>query len=76
MICNISDTKARIKYDEMHINVMPNVKFNFLLGFNICHKNGIANNKIGYAVKPSVRFTMVNQYAVMAIKYRYGTSFV
>ena len=64
----MSDTNANIKYDEIHTKVIPNVKFNFILGFIICHKKGMPNNKIGYAVKPSVRFTIVNQYAVIAIK--------
>ena len=60
-ICNISDINANIKYEEMHTNVMPKVKFSFLLGLIICHKKGIPNNKIGYAVMPSLLLTMVNQ---------------
>jgi hypothetical protein len=67
-ICKISDIKASMRYDEIHTNDTPNVKFRFLLGLIICHKNGMPNNKIGYAVMPSLLFTMVNQYAEMAIK--------
>ena len=47
--------------DGTHTNEIPNVKLRFLLGLIICHKNGIPNNKIGYAVMPSLLLTMVNQ---------------
>lgn len=59
---------AIIKYDDKHINVMPNEKFKALLGLISCHKNGIANIKIGKAVMPSVLLTAVNQQAVTIIK--------
>ena len=57
-------------YDDKQTNVIPNVKFSFLFGFKTCHKNGIPNNKIGYAVIPSLLLTSVNQYAITAIKYK------
>ena len=50
-----------MRYDETQTKEMPKVKLRFLLGLIICHKNGIANNKIGYAVMPSLLLTMVNQ---------------
>ncbi|GAL66238.1 hypothetical protein JCM19301_803 [Jejuia pallidilutea] len=49
---------------------MPKVKFKFLLGLMSCHKKGIAKSKMGYAVKPWLLLTLVNQYIVIAIKYR------
>lgn len=57
-----------IKYDDKHINVMPSVKFNFLLGLTSCHKKGIVKINIGKAVMPSVLLTAVNQHAVIIIK--------
>lgn len=47
IILNIFDKKTRIRYDDKHTKVMPNVKLRVLLGFIICHKKGMPNNKIG-----------------------------
>ena len=69
-ICSVSEINAKIKYDEIQTKVIPSVKFKLLLGFIICHKNGMPNSKIGYAVMPSLRFTTVNQYAEMLMKYK------
>ncbi len=68
IILKASDKNAMIRYDEMHTNVIPKVKLSFLLGFIICHKNGIANNKMGYAAIPSCLLITVNQYAETVIK--------
>lgn len=68
MMFKISDRNASIKYDETHTNEIPNVKLRFLFGFIICHKKGMPNNRMGYAVKPLLLLTIVNQYAVMLIK--------
>ena len=51
----------------MQTNVIPKVKFSFWFGLTICHKNGIPNNKIGYAVMPSLWFTEVNQKTIIVI---------
>jgi len=52
----------------MHTNIIPKEKFNFLLGLMSCQTNGIPNNRIGYAVTPEFLLTVVNQYAITAIK--------
>jgi len=59
---------AKIIYDDKQTKVIPKVKLSFGLGLIICHKKGIPNNKIGYAVIPSLRFKWVNQYTIMAMK--------
>jgi hypothetical protein len=61
IICNISDKNAKIRYDEIQTKVMPNVKLRLLLGLIICHRKGMPNNKMGYAVMPSLLFKIVNQ---------------
>jgi len=61
IIWSIFDKKSKIRYDDKHTKVMPKVKLRVLLGLIICHKKGMPNNKIGYAVMPWVLFTIVNQ---------------
>mgnify|MGYP003667747886 CR=1 FL=1 len=60
-ICNKLKIYANIKYEEKQTKLIPNVKFNFLLGLNSCHKNGMPKSKMGYAAIPSSLFNVVNQ---------------
>ena len=47
--------------NDKQTKTIPKEKFNFLLGRINCHKNGIPNNKMGYADMPSLLLIMVNQ---------------
>ncbi len=68
MMFKRSDTYAKIRYEEMQTNVIPNEKLSRLLGFTSCQINGIPNKSIGYAVIPEFLLTSVNQYEITAIK--------
>ena len=65
-----SDKYANIKYEERHTNTIPKEKFYFWLGFINCHKNGIPNNKIGYAESPTLLLKPVNRQIIIDKKYR------
>lgn len=50
-----------MRYEDKHVNVIPNEILRTLLGFTNCQMNGIHNNNIKYDVEPLSWLISVNQ---------------
>ncbi|GAB5564092.1 MAG: hypothetical protein Wins2KO_11550 [Winogradskyella sp.] len=61
IISSKSERYANRMYEDRQTNIIPKEKLSRILGFINCHKNGIPNNRIGYAKTLFSLFTMVNQ---------------